>query len=110
MEGKLCNVTVRVRRSHSTQSAHFAGISIARWRCVIQKDILLRFVGTSTDVRDSRLAQEELRDTQAELAHVTRVPVNEAVPQTRAIDLAKGRCAGPARGGSVFRGSSSWAM
>jgi hypothetical protein len=71
---------------------------------------ILRFVGTSTDVHDSRLAQEELRDTQAELAHVTRVPVNEAVPQTRAIGLAKARCAGPARGGSVFRRSSSWAM
>jgi PAS domain S-box-containing protein len=34
---------------------------------------ILRFVGTSTDVHDWRQAQEELRDTQAELAHTTRV-------------------------------------
>jgi PAS domain S-box-containing protein len=34
---------------------------------------ILRFVGTSTDVHDWRQAQEELRNTQAELAHTTRV-------------------------------------
>jgi PAS domain S-box-containing protein len=34
---------------------------------------ILRFVGTSTDVHDFRQVQEELRDTQAELAHMTRV-------------------------------------
>src|SRR5882757_5728600 len=34
---------------------------------------IVRFVGTSTDVHDWRQAQEELRDTQAELAHTTRV-------------------------------------
>src|SRR5260370_15538024 len=34
---------------------------------------ILRFVGTSTDVHDWRQVQEELRNTQAELAHTTRV-------------------------------------
>ncbi|MFL6602922.1 MAG: AAA family ATPase [Steroidobacteraceae bacterium] len=34
---------------------------------------ILRFVGTSTDVHDWRQAQEELRNTQAELAHTARV-------------------------------------
>jgi len=34
---------------------------------------ILRFVGTSTDVHDWRQAQEDLRDTQAGLAHMTRV-------------------------------------
>jgi PAS domain S-box-containing protein len=34
---------------------------------------ILRFVCTSTDVHDWRQAQEELRDTQAELAHMARV-------------------------------------
>jgi PAS domain S-box-containing protein len=34
---------------------------------------ILRFVGTSTDVHDWRQAQEELHNTQAELAHTTRV-------------------------------------
>ena len=34
---------------------------------------LLRLVGTSTDVHDWRQAQEALRSTQAEFAHVTRV-------------------------------------
>jgi PAS domain S-box-containing protein len=34
---------------------------------------IVRFVGTSTDVHDWRQAQEELRNTQAELAHTTRV-------------------------------------
>ena len=34
---------------------------------------ILRFVGTSTDVHDWRQAQEDLRNTQAELAHTTRV-------------------------------------
>jgi PAS domain S-box-containing protein len=34
---------------------------------------ILRFVGTSTDVHDWRQAQEELRNSQAELAHMTRV-------------------------------------
>jgi C4-dicarboxylate-specific signal transduction histidine kinase len=34
---------------------------------------ILRFVGTATDVHDWRHAQEELRNTQAELAHTTRV-------------------------------------
>jgi PAS domain S-box-containing protein len=34
---------------------------------------LLRFVGTSTDVHDWRQAQEALRNTQAEFAHMTRV-------------------------------------
>ena len=34
---------------------------------------ILRFVGTSTDVHDFRQMQEELRNTQAELAHTTRV-------------------------------------
>ena len=34
---------------------------------------ILRFVGTSTDVHDFRQVQEELRNTQAELAHTTRV-------------------------------------
>ena len=34
---------------------------------------ILRFVGTSTDVHDWRQAQEELRNTQAGLAHTTRV-------------------------------------
>jgi PAS domain S-box-containing protein len=33
----------------------------------------LRFVGTSTDVHDWRQAQEALRNTQAEFAHMTRV-------------------------------------
>jgi C4-dicarboxylate-specific signal transduction histidine kinase len=34
---------------------------------------ILRFVGTSTDVHDWRQAQEALRNTQTEFAHVTRV-------------------------------------
>jgi PAS domain S-box-containing protein len=34
---------------------------------------ILRFVGTSTDVHDWRQAQEALRNTQTELAHMTRV-------------------------------------
>ena len=34
---------------------------------------LLRFVGTSTDVHELRQAQEALRTTQAEFAHMTRV-------------------------------------
>jgi C4-dicarboxylate-specific signal transduction histidine kinase len=34
---------------------------------------ILRFVGTSTDVHDWRQAQEALRNTQAEFAHMTRV-------------------------------------
>jgi PAS domain S-box-containing protein len=34
---------------------------------------VLRFVGTSTDVHDLRQAQEALRNTQAEFAHMTRV-------------------------------------
>jgi PAS domain S-box-containing protein len=34
---------------------------------------LLRLVGTSTDVHDWRLAQEALRNTQTEFAHMTRV-------------------------------------
>jgi PAS domain S-box-containing protein len=34
---------------------------------------ILRFVGTSTDVHDLRHAQEALRNTQAEFAHMTRV-------------------------------------
>jgi PAS domain S-box-containing protein len=34
---------------------------------------ILRFVGTSTDVHDLRQAQEALRNTQAEFAHMTRV-------------------------------------
>jgi len=50
-----------------------------RWhliRAVAVRDCdgnILRFVGTSTDVHDWRQAQEELRNTQAELAHTTRV-------------------------------------
>jgi PAS domain S-box-containing protein len=34
---------------------------------------ILRFVGTSTDIEELKRAQDELRDAQAELAHVTRV-------------------------------------
>src|SRR5260370_21131162 len=34
---------------------------------------ILRFVGTSTDVHDLRQVQEELRNTQAEFARITRV-------------------------------------
>jgi len=34
---------------------------------------ILRFVGTSTDVHDWRQVQEELRNTQAEFAHITRL-------------------------------------
>jgi PAS domain S-box-containing protein len=34
---------------------------------------ILRFVGTSTDVHDWRQAQEALRNTQTEFAHITRV-------------------------------------
>jgi PAS domain S-box-containing protein len=34
---------------------------------------LLRFVGTSTDIEDLKQFQEELRSTQADLAHMTRV-------------------------------------
>ena len=34
---------------------------------------ILRFVGTATDVHDLRQAQEALRNTQAEFAHMTRV-------------------------------------
>ena len=34
---------------------------------------ILRFVGTSTDVHDWRQAQEALRNTQSEFAHMTRV-------------------------------------
>jgi PAS domain S-box-containing protein len=34
---------------------------------------ILRFVGTSTDVHDLRQAQEALRNTQTEFAHMTRV-------------------------------------
>ena len=34
---------------------------------------ILRLVGTSTDVHDLRVAQEELRNTEAKFAHVTRV-------------------------------------
>jgi len=34
---------------------------------------ILRFVGTSTDVHDWRQAQEALRNTQTEFAHMTRV-------------------------------------
>jgi PAS domain S-box-containing protein len=50
-----------------------------RWhlnRAVAVRDLegrIVRFVGTSTDVHDWRQAQEELRNTQAELAHTTRV-------------------------------------
>jgi PAS domain S-box-containing protein len=50
-----------------------------RWhlnRAVAVRDCdgnIVRFVGTSTDVHDWRQAQEELRDTQADLAHMTRV-------------------------------------
>jgi PAS domain S-box-containing protein len=50
-----------------------------RWhlnRCVPVRDAegnILRFVGTSTDVHDWRQAQEALRNTQAEFAHMTRV-------------------------------------
>jgi PAS domain S-box-containing protein len=35
--------------------------------------IILRFVGTATDVHDWRQAQEALRNTQTEFAHMTRV-------------------------------------
>ena len=38
-----------------------------------QKGNLLRLVGTSTDVHDWRQAQETLRNTQTEFAHMTRV-------------------------------------
>ena len=34
---------------------------------------ILRFVGTSTDIEDQKRAQEDLRSTQADLAHMTRV-------------------------------------
>src|SRR5260370_28023238 len=34
---------------------------------------ILRFVGTSTDVHDLRQVQEKLRNTQAEVARLTRV-------------------------------------
>jgi hypothetical protein len=34
---------------------------------------VLRFVGTSTDIEDLKRAQEELRNTQAQLAHMSRV-------------------------------------
>ena len=50
-----------------------------RWhlnRAVALRDAegnLLRFVGTSTDIEDLKRAQEELRITQADLAHMTRV-------------------------------------
>jgi PAS domain S-box-containing protein len=50
-----------------------------RWhlnRAVAVRDAegkILRFVGTSTDVHDWRQAQEALRNTQTELAHMTRV-------------------------------------
>jgi PAS domain S-box-containing protein len=37
------------------------------------KGTILRFVGTSTDVHDWRQVQEELRNTQAEFAHITRL-------------------------------------
>ncbi len=34
---------------------------------------IIRFVGTSTDIEDLKAAQEELHNTRAALAHVTRV-------------------------------------
>ena len=64
-----------------TMEARFlrAGDGTYRWhlnRAVPVRDAegnILRFVGTSTDVHDWRQAQEDLRNTQTEFAHVTRV-------------------------------------
>src|SRR5258708_20113517 len=56
-----------------------ASDGIYRWhlnRAVAVRDPegnILRFVGTSTDVHDLRQVQEELRNTQAEFARITRV-------------------------------------
>src|SRR5882672_3743176 len=64
-----------------TMEARFlrASDGIYRWhlnRAVAVRDPegnILRFVGTSTDVHDLREVQEELRNTQAEFARITRV-------------------------------------
>jgi PAS domain S-box-containing protein len=64
-----------------TMEARFlrAGDGTYRWhlnRAVPVRDAegnILRFVGTSTDVHDWRQAQEALRNTQTEFAHMTRV-------------------------------------
>jgi PAS domain S-box-containing protein len=64
-----------------TMEARFlrASDGIYRWhlnRAVAVRDPegnILRFVGTSTDVHDLRQVQEELRNTQAEFARITRV-------------------------------------
>jgi PAS domain S-box-containing protein len=64
-----------------TMEARFlrAGDGAYRWhlnRAVPVRDAegnLLRLVGTSTDVHDWRQAQEALRNTQTEFAHMTRV-------------------------------------
>jgi C4-dicarboxylate-specific signal transduction histidine kinase len=64
---------------------------------------ILRFVGTSTDVHDWRQAQEALRNTQAEFAHMTRVTMmgelaasiaHEVNQPLGAIVTSAGACAG----------------
>ncbi|MDB6090156.1 MAG: histidine kinase [Gammaproteobacteria bacterium] len=71
-----------IRSGHGfTMEARFrrASDGTYRWhlnRAVAVRDAdgnILRFVGTSTDVHDFRQVQEELRNTQAEFARITRV-------------------------------------
>ena len=64
-----------------TMEARFlrASDGVYRWhlnRAVAVRDAegtIVRLVGTSTDVHDLRVAQEELRDTETKFAHMTRV-------------------------------------
>ena len=71
---------IRSGRSFTTESRFFrASDGTYRWhltRAVPVRDAqgtILRFVGTATDVHDLRQAQEALRNTQTEFAHMTRV-------------------------------------
>jgi PAS domain S-box-containing protein len=64
-----------------TMEARFLRVSDGTYRWHLDRAVavrdpegnILRFVGMSTDVHEFRQVQEELRNTQAELAHTTRV-------------------------------------
>jgi PAS domain S-box-containing protein len=71
-----------IRSGHGfTMEARYFRVSDGTYRWHLDRAVsvrdpegnILRFVGTSTDVHDFRQVQDELRNAQAELAHMTRV-------------------------------------
>jgi len=85
---------IRSRRSFAMEARFLrAADKTYRWhlnRAVALTDAdgnLVKFVGTSTDIEDLKQAQEELRRTQAHLAHMTRVTTMGALTASIAHEI-----------------------